>query len=840
MRDAPALQHRPRISHSPSKIMPTRSSLYGQIAVLLLLGCSQQSSPDLAIPQRDSGVADHLDGSLLDGASAPDAAVIDVAVPDSTYDASISDDAESLDSSAADVDGGSTDGETAADGGGATDAWVVEWSREFGVNGVVSAGASLMTPLFGTTVATATTGHLYVSSADMIIGAYAGQTRLLGIGRWDGSSWSALPPLPNAGSRGGFGTALVSSGNDLFVGNIWSQTVHGVMRYSETTQTWSPLGTGLSFGVVSAMLEHHGRLFVAGSFPQAGGISSPNLAAWNIALNSWEGLPGSVITGDIIDLAVFNDEVIALGSPPSAVQLMRWDGSGWLALPTVPLPAGDRSVRAVAVHEGRLWAITNTFLMAWDGATWSEAMALEPTTGPTFAAGSPHGLLLSGSFANLTPGSLHTIDVTTNPPLVTAVDTGIGNSNGPVSGLGTLTDVAVQGNTVWLTGSFDNTGGRPLFGVARWTGGPLEGLCGADTLGLGRAVGADGLIQDGLEPQSRAIAKFQGEIVVGGSFVGAGCARMDRIARWNGAAWQNLGDGLNGSVYALQEATGELFAGGKFTASGNLAVEHIARWDGVNWTDVNSGTNGLVRALASEPGGVLYAAGDFTRAGAGPANFLARFDGAQWSAFGSPNAPVHALAWSASSSSLIVGGQFTAIDGVSADHVARWDGAAWHAMGAGLSGVVVQLYVAGSGIYASTWRPTELGLGLSRWDGVNWVALPSTEPSPIPVNARLASPGVAEWDGRLWAVLYARDPAGVLTRWLSAWDGMNWIKPSGGQFAEFSLSSSYQSSPPLSFEWSAFAVDGDSLWMVGSHGRASAGASGPETILSGVGRARLR
>jgi hypothetical protein len=52
--------------------------------------------------------------------------------------------------------------------------------------------------------------------------------------------------------------------------------------------------------------------------------------------------------------------------------------------------------------------------------------------------------------------------------------------------------------------------------------------------------------------------------------------RRNRIARWNGSAWQPLGSGLNGdALTAVRMPNGDLVVGGSFTQAGGLTANGV-------------------------------------------------------------------------------------------------------------------------------------------------------------------------------------------------------------------------------------------------------------------------
>src|SRR5262249_37915513 len=144
---------------------------------------------------------------------------------------------------------------------------------------------------------------------------------------------------------------------------------------------------------------------------------------------------------------------------------------------------------------------------------------------------------------------------------------------------------------------------------------------------------------------------YNGELVVGGSFSTAGGVSASNIARWNGSAWQPLGNGLYARVTALTLYAGDLVA---------TVDRSVYRWNGVDWSGLGS----------------------------------------------VPSTPASSSVWALAeyNGQLIVGGRFPSINGVSAANIAAWDGAAWHPLGPGLTGdtfaVVTALTVYGGQLVA--------------------------------------------------------------------------------------------------------------------------------------------
>jgi hypothetical protein len=258
---------------------------------------------------------------------------------------------------------------------------------------------------------------------------------------------------------------------------------------------------------------------------------------------------------------------------------------------------------------------------------------------------------------------------------------------------------------------FDDGAGPALYrggdywgtAVQRWTGAEWEPV-GPYPNGVVGKVYALAVYDDGAGPA----------LYAAGRFTVAGGVTCNRIARWDGSAWQPLGSGMNSTVWALTTYNGELVAGGSFTVAGGVTCNRIARWDGATWSALDSGTVpssvGALVVFDDGTGPALYAGGDFEYAGDVPANGVARWDGTQWTALGSGvDAPVSvsslAVYDDGTGPALFVGGSFTTAGGVAAQRLAKWAGQQWSAVGSGMDATVKALAVwddgAGPALFAA-------------------------------------------------------------------------------------------------------------------------------------------
>ena len=189
-----------------------------------------------------------------------------------------------------------------------------------------------------------------------------------------------------------------------------------------------------------------------------------------------------------------------------------------------------------------------------------------------------------------------------------------------------------------------------------------------------------------------AMIPFNGELIIAGAFRSIGGVPLNRIARFNGVRFASIGTGFrSGFVSSLAVWNGRLYAAGSFGApSFNLPPSasdpnRVAFWNGSAWQTAGSGLNSTVQALTVY-NGKLVAGGFFDITAPGGGARVAQFDGTTWSplspTFNKAISTVFTLA--ATDTGLVAGGLFSSSDGFVGSMF--FDGSNWTAMDGGAVG----------------------------------------------------------------------------------------------------------------------------------------------------------
>ncbi len=215
--------------------------------------------------------------------------------------------------------------------------------------------------------------------------------------------------------------------------------------------------------------------------------------------------------------------------------------------------------------------------------------------------------------------------------------------------------------------------------VARWTNGAWQVLGGPANSNSLTGVAA---LDSGGGPK----------VCVCGSISSLGGTSVDRVARWNGSAWEALGTPPGvfhpRALTVYDDGAGpRLYMGGDGQPPSSTApTPPLVRWTGSQWEEVGGGlsiqTNTPLQVNALHvfddgTGPALYAAGSFRLAGGLPVRNIARWDGLAWRGLGDGigfRVESFATFEDRRGHSLFAGGSFTAAGAGQAPNIAQWVG----------------------------------------------------------------------------------------------------------------------------------------------------------------------
>ena len=273
------------------------------------------------------------------------------------------------------------------------------------------------------------------------------------------------------------------------------------------------------------------------------------------------------------------------------------------------------------------------------------------------------------------------------------------------SGVGTPTDIGgiftstvYNGNLV-VAGVFDTIGGIPASNIAMWNG--------TSWSALGSGIKFRTHVWNYTGGLVHSLAVYNGELYATGTFDTAGGIQANSIAKWDGNAWSAVGSGIPGfallgpndttgtTVNAMAVYNGDLYVGGSYASAGGLSVSDIAKWNGSSWSAVGAGIgNAQVPTQSSVTcltviDNKLYAGGGFQNASGVSAINIAAWDGTSWaSVVGGPGTGVYydgyIFALLPFNGKLVADGYFAVIGNDStAASLAQYDGTSWSTLATG-------------------------------------------------------------------------------------------------------------------------------------------------------------
>ena len=591
---------------------------------------------------------------------------------------------------------------------------------------------------------------------------------------WNGSKWLSI----GAGLTDPIDKMVATPTGELY-GTVGSGFGAETTLYKWNKTQWSEVAKFDDY-VTSLEMAPDGSLYAAGWFTKIGASDIAHVA--KLSNNTWTQVAGAPDTARLVRL-VGTKLCVGTSSNANEVGLHCLEGGSWVDK-GFPEVFGD--INALGEQDGNL-VVAGRF-----------SFSDEPESPGSLAR-------WTGSKWELVGGGIQ------------------GNGDAIV------TDMEIDGDKIYVTGSVTFAGGQQVSHVAMW-----------DTAKSRWSSLNDGIFgQSGgfnMAPPGQALVLDQGgELYVGGSFSMIGGRNALGIARWDGNQWNPVDDptakrlGVNGSVITVANGPGDsLYVGGEFhLVGGDVAAVNIGHFAGDVWSPLGVGLDGPVLAIASDKN-TLYAGGWFVRSGPNVARHVAQWNGTTWSAVGAGFDDIVRTFAIGPDGNLYAGGSFTETGDVVVNHVARWNGTSWQALGDGFDGDVHALAFDGAGkLYAGGTfgkSGTKDVQRIASWNGTTWSAVGD------------GVGGEAEWDGIVSAIAiydgkvtiggtFDRTGTSKTLRNLASWNGTTWVDVGGGVHREWGA------------QISSLSARGTELYVTGNFvegGKAADGGAGTSLALLGV------
>jgi len=568
---------------------------------------------------------------------------------------------------------------------------------------------------------------------------HIGGVEILGLARWDGTSWEQLGAGINGGVTDmtifddGTGPALYVVGGFTEAGE---QSIRHVARWKDGQ--WSGLGAAFN-QAPEAIAGHGSRLFVGGQFTELAGEPVERLAAWNGS--AWERFTSgpSPRTGSAMAYDGARSEVVLFGGddgPTDKQDTWVYDGSAWdrVAIDG-PFARKGHTMAYDSLRERVLmFGGDDVRLWAWDGDVWSEVAGFAPFSRDeiciSYDAARDRVVCFGGrdgagfyyddtweydgsQWTEVIPATTRPLDRVGYALAYDAAGQQTVMFGGHNKSVGLLGDTWIWDGVDWVlaaqSGPAPRRGAHMVYDSLRqqlvlYGGfgnmGQLKDTWGWDGFSWTLLAPADPERRDdsyGPMAYDSTADRVVLRDVLGVTWL------------WDGAEWTFRHEGgLNDDVYDLASFDGgsgpELYACGYFTRAGAIAASRIARLGDEGWKTVGGGIQDTYCYKLYEwddgGGADLYIGGSFNMADNQPMQSIGRWDGSAWSILnvGDPGdgggvvGAVHTIfAYDdGSGEKLYVGGYFDLVDGpgfgydgdIEARNIARWDRAVWEPVGA--------------------------------------------------------------------------------------------------------------------------------------------------------------
>jgi hypothetical protein len=471
-------------------------------------------------------------------------------------------------------------------------------------------------------------------------------TQPTNVAAWDGSKWlpmSATQDLPFISSFAELGSTLYASARDAS-----TPSTRALYRYTPgattETGTWTPVTANVD-GTVNKILVFNNELYLFGSMRRS---ITPGtrfqVAKLNgvgtdlIELPSLGNTNGTVYGGVVFQgsLYIYGAFTVSNGAPTGCERVAKLNASGTAWIPATT--DASNSVLATLVNSVRSAAVFNDALFVGTELGTKPLLSLSATNGVwttypsvTAPSNSIQAMIPSPDCTRLALGGTGSFNYTGTSTSRFAFWTPATNTyEPPAKGLGNdvfgypfVNGSAAIGSDLYLGGDISVVGETSGRFLAKWNGTSLTAAPGApvsaidkmftDPAGGGLFLNVSSYLRryDGASTSApigdntggsyasgvfgtAALTRYQGTLVIGGSFSGSGgkpSYLMRRTGTIESGSWARFGAAdPNGAVSALAAwshpsiASGAplLVATGSFSSIGALTT-NVAAWDGTTW-----------------------------------------------------------------------------------------------------------------------------------------------------------------------------------------------------------------------------------------------------------------
>ena len=336
----------------------------------------------------------------------------------------------------------------------------------------------------------------------------------------------------------------------------------------------------------------------------------------------------SFITAGAV-VAIFPAGVSAAAVPEtSAPPCEAWTGGG-----QPPDPGGtdhDNFLRGVAVLSPcNAWAVgdydpTQTLIVHWDGAAWTQVPSPNPGTLASLNAVSPvsaSNVWAAGQYFDGT--GYRTLIVHWDGSAWTQVPS-------PNAGAGINNLVAVRGTSAtnaWAVGYFNNNGNKSQTLILHWNGSAWTRVPSPDPSG------------PALDQELTSVSGTSAQDAWAVGFYYNGSFDKSMILHWNGTAWKQVKSPNPGSqgtfLYGVRGSSPSNAWAAGYSYNGTADKTLILHWNGSAWKQVTtpnpggSAQNNDLDAVAVTPAGDAWAAGEFAT-GTGMRTLVLHWTGSAW------------------------------------------------------------------------------------------------------------------------------------------------------------------------------------------------------------------